>query len=101
MNPVRLERETFSTSRLLDFVSEKELTMQCGHGPDAWPLVVVKELIDNALDGCEEQGIAPEITVTVDESEHHRRRQRRWDPAGRRRSSARLLDPGLVHGRRT
>jgi hypothetical protein len=62
----RLERTAFRTSRLLDFVSTKELTMQCGHGPHEWPLVVVKELIDNGLDACEEHGIAPEITVTVD-----------------------------------
>ncbi len=64
----RLERTTFSTSRLLDFVSEKELTLQCGYGPADWPLVAVKELVDNALDACEEQGIAPEVTVTVDET---------------------------------
>jgi Histidine kinase-, DNA gyrase B-, and HSP90-like ATPase len=63
-----LDRVTFSTSRLLDFVSEKELTLQCGFGREDWPLVAVKELVDNALDACEEQGVAPEITVTVDES---------------------------------
>lgn len=61
-----LARTAFSTSRLLDFVSEKELTLQCGYGSHDWPLVAVKELLDNALDACEEQGIAPEITVTVD-----------------------------------
>jgi hypothetical protein len=64
----RIERTAFSTSRLLDFVSEKELVLQCGYGPDDWPLVIVKELVDNALDACEEQGIAPEIAVTVDDS---------------------------------
>ncbi len=63
-----LKRTAFSTSRLLDFVSEKELTLQCGYGSRDWPLVAVKELLDNALDACEEQGIAPEITVTVDEN---------------------------------
>lgn len=63
-----LRRTAFSTSRLLDFVSEKELTLQCGYGSGDWPLVVVKELIDNALDACEEQGIAPRLEVTVDES---------------------------------
>ena len=62
-----LERTTFRTSRLLDFASEKELTMQTGHSKREWPLVIVKELIDNALDACEELGIAPQITVTVDE----------------------------------
>ena len=58
----------FATSRLLDYLSEKELVKQCGHPRKHWPLVVVKELLDNALDACEEQGIAPEIELTIDES---------------------------------
>jgi hypothetical protein len=62
----RIERTAFQTSRLLDFVSEKELTLQCGFGPDSWILVLVKELLDNALDACEEQGIAPEVSITID-----------------------------------
>jgi hypothetical protein len=61
------ERTAFRTSRLLDFVSKKELTLQCGYGPSDWPLVAVKELLDNALDACEERGIPPEITISVDE----------------------------------
>ena len=60
-----LERTTFRTSRLLEFCSRKELVAQTGHEPDAWPLVVLKELIDNALDACEVTGVAPQITVTV------------------------------------
>jgi hypothetical protein len=58
-------RTTFSTSRLLEFCSRKELTAQTGHEPDDWPLVIVKELIDNALDIAEEAGIAPVVCVTV------------------------------------
>ncbi len=46
-------------------MSAKELTFQCGFSMPDWPLVVGKELIDNALDACEEQGIAPRIEVTV------------------------------------
>jgi DNA topoisomerase VI subunit B len=61
----RLERTTFSTSRLLDFASEKELIAQTGHQRDAWPVVLLKELVDNAIDAAEESGIAPVITVTV------------------------------------
>lgn len=53
------------TSRLLDFASRKELTAQTGHGPRDWPLVILKELVDNSLDACEEAGIAPQIAVTV------------------------------------
>src|SRR5262249_1691665 len=63
-----LQRETFRTSRLLDFCSEKELVAQTGHRPAQWPLVVLKELVDNALDACEEAGIAPEVSITVDET---------------------------------
>ncbi len=42
----RLDRATFSTSRLLDFCSQKELIAQTGHQPYVWPLVVIKELVD-------------------------------------------------------
>ena len=63
--PRRLNRETFRTSRLLDFCSERELTKQIGHGVDQWPLVILKELVDNALDAAEEAGIAPVIQVEV------------------------------------
>jgi hypothetical protein len=61
----RLERVAFRSSRLLEFCSEKELTLQTGHPASDWPLVVAKELIDNALDACEEAGVAPVVTVTV------------------------------------
>ena len=64
----RLDRTTFTTSRLLDFCSEKELQAQTGHAVAEWPLVIVKELFDNALDACEEAGVAPEITVRVDDA---------------------------------
>jgi len=60
-----LRRETFKTSRLLDFCSERELTKQIGHGPDLWPLVILKELVDNALDAAEEVGTAPVIGIEV------------------------------------
>lgn len=60
-----MRRETFQTSRLLDFCSVRELAKQIGHSPDQWPLVVFKELTDNALDACEESGIAPVIGIEV------------------------------------
>src|SRR5262245_50412422 len=62
----RLERVTFKTSREMDFFSEKELVTQTGHGRDEWPLVIVKELLDNALDACEEAGVAPVLAVETD-----------------------------------
>jgi hypothetical protein len=60
-----LNRTTFSTSRLLEFCSRKELVAQTGHEPEDWPLVIIKELIDNSLDSAEEAGVAPVIHVTV------------------------------------
>lgn len=63
-----LTRETFKTSRLLEYFSEKELTLQTGHEPERWPEVVAKELIDNSLDACEEADVLPEIAVTVTEN---------------------------------
>jgi DNA topoisomerase VI subunit B len=61
----KLQRVAFTTSRLAEFCGEKELTAQTGHTPDEWPLVIAKELIDNALDACEEAEIAPEISIEV------------------------------------
>jgi hypothetical protein len=66
IGPAMPVRTTLETSRLLDFCSEKELTAQTGHDPDEWPLVALKELMDDALDACEEAGVAPDIHVTVD-----------------------------------
>jgi DNA topoisomerase VI subunit B len=63
-----LERTTFRTSRLLDFASEKELVAQTGHRREQWPLVILKELVDNAIDAAEEAGIAPVIKVAVGEA---------------------------------
>lgn len=62
----RLVRTTFSTSREMDFFSEKELVTQTGHEVGEWPLVILKELIDNALDACEEADVAPVIDVAAD-----------------------------------
>ncbi|MEI8373691.1 MAG: ATP-binding protein [Planctomycetota bacterium] len=66
--PPTLAPTTFSTSRLADFCSEKELVKQTGHARSEWPLVILKELVDNSHDACEEAGTAPVISVTVDDS---------------------------------
>src|SRR5215467_13251221 len=60
-----LERTTFKTSRELEFCTRKELTIQTGQPAEAWPLVVLKELVDNALDAAEEAGVPPRINVAV------------------------------------
>src|SRR5215831_10709799 len=62
----KLTRVAFKVSRLMEFCSERELQNQTGHGVYEWPLVVGKEIFDNALDAAEEAEVAPEITITVD-----------------------------------
>jgi hypothetical protein len=61
-----LSRSEFTTSRLADFASREELTRQIGHDPYRWPVVIVKELVDNALDDCERAGVAPVVDIAVD-----------------------------------
>jgi DNA topoisomerase VI subunit B len=62
----KLTRVAFKVSRLMEFCTQRELQTQTGHSIGDWPLVVIKELVDNALDACEEAEIAPEIRVVVD-----------------------------------
>src|SRR5262245_60040875 len=62
----KLTRVAFKVSRLMEFCSERELQNQTGHAVYDWPLVVGKEVFDNAHDAAEEAEVAPEITVTVD-----------------------------------
>ncbi len=39
--------------------------MQLGAEPSRWGLVLLKELIDNALDACETAGTAPHIRISL------------------------------------
>ena len=43
-----LKRTMFETSRVLEYFTERELSYQTGHNKSDWPLVIFKELIDNA-----------------------------------------------------
>jgi DNA-binding transcriptional regulator YdaS (Cro superfamily) len=61
----QLTRVAFETSRLMEFCTTRELTNQVGHDPTRWPEVVVKELVDNALDAAEEADIAPVIWIDI------------------------------------
>jgi DNA topoisomerase VI subunit B len=61
----KLTRVAFSVSRLMEFCTLKELQNQTGHSYSDWPLVVLKELMDNALDACEEAEVAPVISIAV------------------------------------
>jgi DNA topoisomerase VI subunit B len=62
------ERKTFSVSRLAEFATLDELTKQTGQPPENWVLVVIKELVDNALDEAEKAGIAPNVEVVVSDN---------------------------------
>jgi DNA topoisomerase VI subunit B len=62
----KLTRVAFRVSRLMEFCSQRELISQTGHSAWEWPLVVVKELFDNALDACEEAEIAPALAIDVE-----------------------------------
>jgi hypothetical protein len=59
-------REVFTTSRLAEFCTRRELEKQTGHSADDWPAYVLKELLDNALDAAEEAEIAPKIAIDID-----------------------------------
>jgi hypothetical protein len=61
----KLTRVAFRVSRLMEFCTRRELQNQTGHGVHDWPLVVLKEIMDNALDACEEAELAPVISITV------------------------------------
>jgi hypothetical protein len=61
----KLTRVPFTVSRLMEFCTQRELVNQTGHDVYEWPLVVLKELVDNALDACEEAEIAPVISISV------------------------------------
>jgi DNA topoisomerase VI subunit B len=62
----KLTRVAFRVSRLMEFCTRRELQNQTGHSVYDWPLVVLKELMDNALDACEEAEIAPVILIAVE-----------------------------------
>src|ERR1700758_2484064 len=62
----KLTRVPFTVSRLMEFCTRRELVNQTGHDVLEWALVVLKELVDNAIDACEEAEIAPVISVTVE-----------------------------------
>jgi|ERR1700677_1610572 DNA topoisomerase VI subunit B len=62
----RLERTHFATSRAAEFLELRALQAQTGQAADAFGDVVVKELLDNALDAAESAGRAPVIEIEID-----------------------------------
>ncbi len=49
----------------MEFCTRRELVNQTGHDVWQWPLVVLKEALDNAVDAAEEAEIAPVVSITV------------------------------------
>jgi DNA topoisomerase VI subunit B len=66
----KLDRQVFTVSREIEYFTESELATQTGYSRSAWwPAVIVKEALDNAIDACEQAGVAPEITVKISDRE--------------------------------
>lgn len=63
----KLQRTTFKISRAAQYIEARALTAMTGQGEGKFADVVTKELMDNALDACETSGVAPEITLAVEE----------------------------------
>jgi hypothetical protein len=65
---VKLERQIIGLDKLAaDFATEAGLIKQVGHPVEDWPLVIFKELADNALDAIEAKGdAAPVLRVQID-----------------------------------
>ena len=65
--PATLKRSTFTVSRAQEFFTVRELQAQCGLPKLEWPLMIVKELADNALDACETAGTLPQLSIAIDD----------------------------------
>src|SRR5215212_11431985 len=67
----KLERTTFETSRAAEYFDARQLSTLTGVAQDEFASVVLKELIDNALDACETHEVAPEVVVEVPAEQAH------------------------------
>ncbi len=64
-----LERQTFSIARAAEYFDADELQKLTGQPRNAFAGVVLKELLDNALDAAETAGRAPQVEIEVRRSE--------------------------------
>ncbi len=62
---VLLQRQVFEISRAAEYFTVRELQAQTGQLEENFAQVVLKELVDNAMDACETAGVTPEITIEV------------------------------------
>lgn len=65
---VTLQREHFSVSLAAAYFTPSDLQAQTGQEQNQWRHVVLKELLDNALDAAEAAGKAPDIQVEFTET---------------------------------
>jgi len=66
-----ITRETFATPRAAEFFELRALQAQTGQPARRFAEVLVKELVDNALDAAETAGASPEVTIDVaDQADH-------------------------------
>ena len=61
----KLQRTTFKTSRAAQYVEARALQAMTGQPRYHFADVVVKELLDNALDACETARVGPEVSVNI------------------------------------
>ena len=64
-----LERRAFSISRAAEYFNVSELEKLTGQPRRAFASVVLKELVDNALDAAESAGRTPQIKIEVSQTE--------------------------------
>jgi hypothetical protein len=63
INPQRLERATFETSRAAEYFTAEGLTKLTEQSEESFGDVVIKELGDNALDAAETSRVVPELLI--------------------------------------
>jgi hypothetical protein len=90
------ERDTFAqkifrSSRLAEFATHSELIRQTGHPAEDWPLVIVKELADNALDAGGRSGDRARDRDRRRCGRHHGQRLGSWHRARHCRIADRLF----------
>ena len=59
----KLERVHIERSRIMEYLNVNDLRAMTGLSPDDFHKAIIKELVDNALDACEERSVTPEISV--------------------------------------
>lgn len=61
------QRTFFETPRAAEFLTTDGLRKRTGHTAEWFAVVALKELVDNALDACEQAGVTPHISIEVAE----------------------------------